>query len=323
MSTENVASITRTKMLDEAVKRGWTFDFIGERQFFYRITNKKGQSCIFHGSNPQTTSWAGHYISLHKLQSLEYLKSKNIAIAPYMLFADMQEAMAFMQQHMPIVVKPEDSEKSKGVTVNITTAAQLKKAIVDAQQHSKNVLLQKQLNGQLYRVVTIGEKFFAASCRRAAFVTGDGKHTIAQLIEAKNAHPWRGTKDTSILKVIDLDHVAEYLEGNDRLREVPAKGEEVKLSAIDSVSAGGEATDVTNSVHQSYRDALEAIVQDLGLVSCGFDLMTEDISQPMPAELPFLEMNSMPGFKIHYYPSAGGEPRDIAATLLDVTLGTA
>jgi D-alanine-D-alanine ligase-like ATP-grasp enzyme len=54
-------------------------------------------------------------------------------------------------------------------------------------------------------------------------------------------------------------------------------------------------------------------------------MMIPDISAPMDttAVLPVLEINSMPGFKMHYYPTAGGVPRNVAAALLDVTLGKA
>ena len=318
-----VTSVTRVKMLEEAARRGWKVDYIDPRRYFYRITNQAGKSCIFHGSIPQTSSWIGSYIATHKLQSMDYLEAKGIIITPYMVYDNEQSARDFMRQHAPIVVKPEDSEQSKGVTVDVTTVQQLQKAVQFAQQHSTQVVLQKQLSGKLYRLLVIGGKFFAASCRYAAFVVGDGVSTVAELVAEKNAHPWRGTDSTAILKKIDVRAVAEYLGGEDWLHEVLAPNQQLKISAVDSVSAGGEAADVTDEVHASYIKIVESIAQELDIVSCGFDIMTQDISQPVPSELPFLEMNSMPGFKMHYYPSAGGKPRNVAKELLDVTLGKA
>lgn len=315
-----ITSITRELMLAAADKRGWSVRYFGPRDYYFEITNNDGKSCVFHGSLPETTSAIGADICTHKLQSLYYLQHKGYDIAPFLEFSDHESARAFLQAHTPIVVKPDDSRQSKGVTVGITDETALWNAIEEARKFSRRVLLQKQLEGRLYRILTVGGKFVAATWRRAGFVTGDGIHTIAELIAEKNTHPWRGTDDGAIVKIIDPAKVAAYL-GEDALAHVPQSGEEIKILPVDSVSAGGEAADVTDEVHQDYKDIAESVSQDLGLVSCGFDIMTPDVSQPLDGPLPFLEMNSEPGFKIHYYPTAGGEPRLIADMLLDVTLG--
>ncbi len=309
-------------MVEAAQKRGWTVEYFGPRDHYYRITNSTGKSCVFQGSMPDTTSAIGADIALHKTRSLYYLQDKGYQVAPFLEFSDHEAARNFLKAHAPIVVQPEDSEKSKGVTVGITDEATLWAAIAEAQKVSPRVLLQKQLEGRLYRLLSIDGKFVAATWRRAGFVTGDGTRTIAELIEEKNAHPWRGTDENAIIKTIDPKEVAAYL-GEDALQKVPSLGEEVKILQVDSVSAGGEAADVTDEIHQDYRDMIETIAQDLNLVSCGFDIMTPDASQPLTGDLPFLEMNSQPGFKIHYYPTAGGQARPIADILLDATLGVA
>lgn len=315
-----ITSVTRDLMVAAAEKRGWSVRYFGPRDYYYEITNSDGKSCVFHGSMPETTSAIGAGIAIHKTRSLYYLQHKGYDIAPFLEFSDHESARSFLQAHAPIVVKPEDSEQSKGVTVGITDEATLWAAIEEAQKFSRRVLLQKQLEGRLYRILAIGGAFVAATWRRAGFVIGDGEHTIAELIAEKNAHPWRGIDDNAIVKVIDPQKVTAYL-GVGALERVPTAGEDIKILPVDSVSAGGEAADVTNEVHQDYIKIVEEVSQDLGLVACGFDIMINDISKPLEGALPFLEMNSEPGFKIHYYPTAGGEPKPIADMLLDVTLG--
>lgn len=316
----NITSVTRDLVVKAAVRRGWKIDYFGPRDYYYQITNTAGVSCTFHGSMPDTTSAIGAGIAVHKARSLFYLQHRGYDIAPFLEFTDHESARAFLHQHAPIVVKPNDSEQSKGVSVGITDEATLWAAIETAQLVSSKILLQKQLEGKLYRLLSIGGTFVAATWRRAAFVVGDGTQTIGQLIAEKNQHPWRGNDDNAIIKIIDPAKVTAYL-GPDALERIPQKGEEVKVLLVDSVSAGGEAADVTEQVHPDYIAIVEAVAKDLGLVSCGFDIMTPDISQPLDGPLPFLEMNSEPGFKIHYYPTAGGEPRPVADLLLDATLG--
>lgn len=309
-------SVTREKMSAEAIKRGWTVNYFGPEAFFYEISTPDGRHCLLRGSMPQSGSWIGNYIARHKLVASDYLEHRGFSVPPAMLYTDEDSAATFLGLHKTIVVKPEDSEKSQGVTVNITDMEHLKTAVTAAGEYSDQVILQKQLSGKLYRVLVIGGKLCAVSHRRAAFVVGDGVMTVRALIHEKNKHPWR-TDDGRLLTKISL-HDAEDYVGLERLDSIPEKGEEVILSAIDSISRGGEAADVTDSIHSDYVALVERVAQELGLPSCGLDIMTDDIAQPLPSEmLPILEINSMPGFKMHYYPTAGGEPRDVASVLLD------
>ncbi|HKR82455.1 MAG TPA: hypothetical protein VJR27_05680 [Candidatus Saccharimonadales bacterium] len=311
-------SVTREKMVEEAKRRGWSIAYFGPDDFFYEIITTDGRHSLFRGSSPQTAPWIGGYICKHKLYSLEYLEHIGITPPPFSLFADDVSAQKFLQDHSRIVVKPENSEQSKGVTVDITDMAALREAVATAREFSSQIILQKQLEGQLYRLLTVGGTFCAAAVRTAPFIIGDGQRTILALIDEKNGHPLRGEASTSPLKTIKVTEVALYLASKGQsLEDIPMLDEQVTLGPIASVSAGGEAADITDQVHQDYIDIAERISQSLGLVTCGFDLMVADISKPLEGSFPMLEMNSTPGLKIHYYPTAGGQPRNVAAAILD------
>lgn len=82
-----------------------------------------------------------------------------------------------------------------------------------------------------------------------------------------------------------------------------------------SISSGGSTVDVTDAVHEDYKNAAIRIAQEAGLAICGLDILVEDISQPMPGYLPILEINSMPGFRPHT--EAEGMARNPAPAVLD------
>jgi cyanophycin synthetase len=308
-------------MIKEAKRRGWSVSYFGPEEYFYEISTPAGKHCIYRGSMPQGGSWFGNRVARHKLLTNEYLQDRGFKVAPFLAFSDEASAETFLQTHHPIVVKPENAAKSMGVTVGVETLEQLQKAVEQAKQYSEQVILQKQLTGKLYRILVIRGVFCAATHRRAAFVAGDGAQTIRQLITKKNADPLR-TEDGNPLTKISIEAAGRYI-GQERLDTVPAQGEEVVLSAIDSLSCGGEAADVTDTIHQDYVGFAEKIARELGLPACGLDVMMPDSSVPLEAHaiFPVLEVNSIPGFKMHYYPTAGGKPRDVAAALLDATLG--
>src|SRR5262249_21342340 len=152
-----------------------------------------------------------------------------IKTSPYMQYADEASAQKFLEAHGPIVVKPESSEQSKGVTVHITGMTELREAVAVARQHSKAVLLQKEFTGQSYRLLTVGGKFCAAVLRYVPLVIGDGERTIRALVDEKNGNPLRGTGSTSPLKKIKHVDVVAFLDKQGRsLGDIPALDERVE-----------------------------------------------------------------------------------------------
>jgi cyanophycin synthetase len=314
--------ISHQKLIDEALRRGWEVSFFDPAQRVSKITNSAHESCLFIGSVSQKSSWIAVRIADHKSLSYHYLQSLDISVPSFMDYEDAISAEEFLREHTPIVVKPEDSNKSKGVTLNVRTASQLRKAVKEARKYSEYVILQQQIEGQSYRLLVIGGKFFAAAHRFEPFVVGDGLRTVRELILEKNADPRRKSDGSGPLEPISMRQATDYL-GAKRLDAVLTEGKKLIVVPIASVSAGGEAADVTEAVHPDYVAVVERIASTLGLMAAGIDVMTSDIAKPLDVNqpFPFLEINSRPGLKMHYYPTAGGKPRNPAAALLDATLG--
>jgi cyanophycin synthetase len=312
-------SITRTLIIAEAERRGYKVGALGKNAEICKVTRPDGRVEMFHGSRPMRSAANGRMISVDKNLCLQFVESLGYTVPPYELFSTYSAAEQFLNKYAPIVVKPNGGEQSKGVTIGIKDRGQLHKAIEWARKtpHSSEVILQKQAQGNLYRLLVINGKFIAAAHRTAAQVTGDGRSTVAELIDTENKNPIRGTSSDSVLKKIDIAHAQEFL-GSEVMKSVPGKGRKIKVSAIESVSAGGEAINVTNQVHETWQKPAEEISRKLGLFICGFDIMCPDIGQPMQGKvLTMLETNSMPGFKIHAFPTGGGEPINIAKILFD------
>jgi cyanophycin synthetase len=312
-------SVSRTLIIAEAERRGWRVDFIGPNEYICQVTDSRGRMEMFLSSRPLRSSANGTAITIHKDVTLAYVQSRGYQVPAYIAFDDAASAHAFLEQHQTIVVKPTDAQQSAGVTINVTTQQQLTEAVALARTHSRssNVILQKQIEGKLYRIFVINGKLVAAAHRSAAQVVGDGQHTIAKLTVELNQDPRRSDDNSAPLKRVKLADVEAFL-GREGLQEIPPAGLGVRISSIDSVSAGGESADVTVSVHPDWHKACGELAQGIGLFVCGFDIICEDISQPIRDNyLPLLEMNSAPGLKLHHYPTAGGEAIDVVKILFD------
>ena len=65
--------------------------------------------------------------------------------------------------------------------------------------------------GNDYRCLVIGGKVAAIAERVPASVTGDGEHTVRQLVDIANSDPRRGIGHEKVLTRIKVDAAAEEL----------------------------------------------------------------------------------------------------------------
>jgi cyanophycin synthetase len=308
-------SITRQLLRAAARQYGYTTTMPGDNEYFLVVTGPDGQKVRFRGTLSDKTSAIGSLISRRKDLTLQYVSELGISLPPYCLY-EASTAQRFLEKYSQIVVKPSDSTHSKGITINITTAEDLDKAVEYAKSFSRrDVLLQKQVTGKLYRLFVVNGNLVAAAERRAAEVIGDGTLTVYDLILKLNQDPRRSNQVTTPLNQVSLEHATAYL--GDAIKSIPRIGERIRVAALDSISEGGESTDVTDEVHEDHRRLAEKITASLGLYLSGIDILIDDIAKPLTDNYwPLLEVNSGPGLKLHHYPTGGGNARDVAGAIM-------
>lgn len=220
----------------------------------------------------------------------------------------------------PIVIKPIDGNHGRGITTNINNWDEALKAFEAAKEISRSVIVERFITGEDYRLLVIDYKLVAAAKRTPAGVTGDGKHTIQQLIDLVNKDPRRGYGHEKVLTQITVDRITEkeLQKLGYTLESVPSAGEWIQLKDTANLSTGGTATDVTDIVHPYNIFMAERIARIIGLDICGIDIMTTDIRQPLPETGgAVLEVNAGPGFRMHLAPTEG-LPRNVAAHVVDM-----
>ncbi len=172
----------------------------------------------------------------------------------------------------------------KGVTVEIQDEERLIEAFRRAQKISRQVIVEKFIPGEDYRLLVINGRFIAAAHRKAAQVQSDGTSTVRDLIKAENARSDREpilSGRMASMKQIKLDRKALGVleEQGLTLDCVPEKGQAVLLRRESNISRGGESFDVTQSVHPSVRSMAERTAAVIGLDVCGVDYITTDLSR--------------------------------------------
>ncbi|MFN3376704.1 MAG: cyanophycin synthetase [Burkholderiaceae bacterium] len=219
---------------------------------------------------------------------------------------------------LPVVVKPQDGNQGKGVTVNITDRAQLEEAYRTAAEYG-TVMVERFLPGHDFRLLVVGNQLVAAARRDPPQVLGDGQHTVRQLVEQVNQDPRRGEGHATSLTKIRLDDIAVARLAMQGLTPdaVPAKGQRVILRNNANLSTGGTATDVTDDVHPEVAARAVAAAQMVGLHICGVDMVAETVLRPLEEQGGgIVEVNAAPGLRMHLAPSYG-KPRNVGQAIVD------
>jgi cyanophycin synthetase len=216
---------------------------------------------------------------------------------------------------LPVVIKPVDGNHGRGVFINLETQQEIEAAYAVAVDEGSGVLVERFIRGNEHRLLIVNGKLAAAAKGQAALVTGDGKHTINELIALQiNSDPRRGRGEGQPLNPVRIDSAARLelkRQGFEAESVVPA-GCEVLIQRN-----GNVAFDCTDDVHPEVAVVAALAAKAVGLDIAGIDLVCEDISRPL-AETggAIVEVNAGPGLLMHLKP-AEGQPRDVGKAIIE------
>ena len=226
---------------------------------------------------------------------------------------------AALEIGLPVVVKPKDGNQGKGVTVNVTTRQQLDAGFAAAAEFRDDILIERYLPGNDFRLLVIGNRLIAAARRDPPIVVGDGVKTVRELVDQVNLDPRRGNGHATSLTKIRFDDIAleSLARQGYQADSVPPKGQRVILRNNANLSTGGAATDVTDDVHPEVAARAIAAAHMVGLDICGVDLVCDSVLKPIEEQNGgIVEVNAAPGLRMHLSPSFG-KGRPVGEAIVD------
>ncbi len=236
----------------------------------------------------------------------------------------------FDKYKKPIVLKPTSLTGGNGVYTGLNTLEETveayKKILEILKHNNKNkIMIQEQIEGEDYRLLVINSQLEAVTKRIPAFVVGNDKNTIEELLNEANADPRRDTNNpTHILKPIKINtQLEEYLhEQGLNLQSVPGNEIKVFVRKIASMSQGGITQDFTEKVHPQIKYLAESIASTLKAYVLGIDVICKDISKPLDGKNGFvIEVNTMPEAYLNMFPILGPQRPQIAQKFVEGLLG--
>ena len=221
----------------------------------------------------------------------------------------------------PVVTKPLDGNHGRGVGLNLGDEASVRAGFERALAGSRGgrVVVETFVQGNDYRVLVIGGRMVAVAERVPAHVTGDGEHSVRELVELTNADPRRGIGHEKVLTRIAMDRRSEELVRSQGLSmdDVPPEGTRVLLAATANMSTGGISIDRTWEAHEDNVEIAEEAARVVGLDVAGIDFLTPDITLPVrETGGAIVEVNAAPGFRMHTHPTEG-EAQYVAKPVID------
>jgi len=210
---------------------------------------------------------------------------------------------------LPVVVKPIDGNHGRGVFINLYTQQELEAAYAVAIDEGSEVLVERHIIGDEHRLLVVGNKVVAAAKGETVWVTGDGEHTVHELIQIQiNSDPRRGTAEECPLNPVRIDSAVELELARQQLTgtSIPSLDQKVLIQRN-----GNVAFDVTDLVHPDIAHQVALAARVVGLEIAGVDLVAQDISRPMAEQnAAIVEVNAGPGLLMHLKP-ASGKPQPV------------
>lgn len=222
-----------------------------------------------------------------------------------------------------VIIKPNLGSRSRHTYVGIADIAALRRAYAKAKELTPYPVIEEELHGFVFRITLVGSKTVGIMRREPPYITGDGEHTIRELIARENENPLRHGPIFHELH-LDSDAIAALARQNLTSDSIPAKNQAAVLNQKVSRAYGASTTELDDTaVHPDNHDLFLKIARVLDDPIVGVDFMIEDIAKSWREQKKcgVIECNSLPFIDLHAYPLKG-KPKNVAAHVWNLCFPT-
>jgi len=311
-------------IVKEALSRGVEVEVLNRASNFLRLKKGDHVELIQQGTKTRLDNYITFLSLENKAVSKLLLEEKGIRVPRGDQYSSVESAIADFKKYKnsSIVIKPNTTNMGIGISFLKSPFSEndYQKVIEATFGFDETILVEEFIEGQEYRFLCIDFKTAGVCQRVPANVVGDGKLSIAELVQEKNKDPRRGMDHNKPLEKIQLSDVelGELAGQNLSVESIPASGEQVFLRRNSNISTGGDSFDRTDEAHQSYFEIAEEASRVIGTALTGVDILIRDIKAPAnPDNHAIIELNFNPVLYIHDYPYQG-KNRQVGAKVLDL-----
>ncbi len=306
-------------LIREAVAQGLEIELLDRSDNFVTISNGDLERTVKQCTKTEVDSYIAMLIMENKVATKKVLSKKGIKVPQGDSFTKRDKAIRFaLDMGNNFVIKPKSTNFGIGVNIYLDNPSleEIEKGVDIALANDDTVLVEEYIKGNEYRFLVIGDEVAGILNRVPANVTGDGEKNIIELVEEKNKDSLRGKGYVTPLEKINIDDNARIFlkQHNKDEYYIPKKDEVVYLRRNSNISTGGDSVDITDEVHQKFKDIAVQASKSVNATFNGVDIIIDDYTDPN-SNYSIIELNFNPAIHIHSYPYKGKE-RKIATKVL-------
>ncbi len=308
-------------LIKESIKKGISVDIIDKEDNFIRLEKDNNIQYVKQATKTSFDNYVTVLAMENKVVTKKILEENNINTPKGENFTDKQQAFKYAKMlKKNFVIKPKSTNFGLGINIfkDEPSSENVKEAIDIAFSHDRTILIEEYIDGLEYRFLVIGDKVSGILHREPANVIGNGKNSIKQLVEVKNKDSLRGKGYKTPLEKIQIDdNVKIFLKEQGITEEyVPKENEKIYLRINSNISTGGDSIDLTDEVHEKFKEMAIEASKSVDAVFCGVDVIIDDYTNPN-SNYSVIELNFNPAMHIHSFPYKGKE-RNIAKDVLEI-----
>jgi len=301
-----------------ASKMGITLNLEPHYRYVGQIVRPDGQKRYFRNTNFDLNPLGASEIARDKAYAYYFMK---------MLGYPIPDGQAFFTEHwcaiiksrrnpeaayryarsleFPVIVKPNSKSQGWGVC-KAHNKKEFMQAVTALSKRENIFLVQKVAHGRDYRIVVLDKEIISAYQRLPLSVSGNGKNTIIGLLRLKQKQFRKIGRDT-ILAPNDFRISNQLKRAGLSMNSILPKDSRLELLPNANLSTGGDALDVSETLHPDWQRLAIQLTRDMNLRYCGVDVMTEETLKEPPGSYVILEVNAAPG--LDHYASSGAKQR--------------
>jgi len=293
-------------IIREAQKRGIYIEVLDAEGGYFELSFG-GRSIVCRESLSELTTAIAMSRCDDKATTHRVLRQTGLRVPAQIRVENEQQALAFLEQHGSVVVKPARGEQGAGISVDVRDADALRSAMDEARSVCNTTILEEFASGDDLRIVVIGEAVVAAAVRKPAQIIGNGTDTVGTLIEKQSRRRAAATGGESRIPV-DRETLRCIETAGYTLESVLPENERLVVRKTANLHTGGTIHDVTEQLHPTLRKAAIDAARAIDIPVTGLDFIVPAVDGP---DYVIIEANERPGLANH-------EPQPTAERFIDL-----
>jgi cyanophycin synthetase len=240
-----------------------------------------------------------------KAAAYEVLASAGLPVPEHLLFTvqSVQAALLFLGSGpLPCVVKPAAGRGGDGVTCELRTPRDLRRAALAASRFGARLLIERQVEGDVFRFLVLDSRLLDVVRRTAPCVEGDGRSSIEELIFAEYDRRLADNPEGLKPFAVDLDCLLTLASTGLSLKSVPTAGTSVRVKSVTNYNRREENESLGTAVSDEIKTLAVRAADALRLRLAGVDLVAHFVNARLgTTDAMVVDVNPVPGLHHHHY----------------------